>query len=214
MLLQVNFFWSLVNLLPMYPLDGGQLFRLGMVRMLKPATAEKVTHVVGLLVAVACAYAAWVLFNQSTIMVLLALWIGLSNLRILQGEAQAPPVRAQNKRAGELLKRAKEAYQAQDFQEAARLCQQIRAERNLSDKVLNEVWAILGVSSARLGEHEPALRYLRRAPQRRDVIEATVECLHMLDRQPELDALLDSDDFKKIPRERREQILSVLQAQG
>ena len=48
----INFYWSLVNLLPLFPLDGGQLFRLGMVRVVKPARkAERVVHIVGISIA-------------------------------------------------------------------------------------------------------------------------------------------------------------------
>ena len=42
------------------------------------------------------------------------------------------------------------------------------------------------------------------------VVEALIECLHMLDRDRELDALLESKAFGLLPQLRREEILSVV----
>lgn len=47
--------WSFVNLLPVWPLDGGQLFRIGARRVLAPETAHGAVHGVGLLGALAIA---------------------------------------------------------------------------------------------------------------------------------------------------------------
>src|SRR5690606_35314332 len=51
-LIYINFYWSLVNLLPLWPLDGGQLYRLGMLKLFKPVRAERIVHITALAVLV------------------------------------------------------------------------------------------------------------------------------------------------------------------
>lgn len=212
-LLYVNFFWSFVNLLPLYPLDGGQLFRLFMYRVARPVTADRVTHQVGLALAVLWGVLGWTMMG-SMFMVILGGWLGLDNLRALQGGgAEAPAVQRDNPQAREMIEEAQRAFDAGDFKHAARVCHQLRSEGNLPDKVMSRLWLILGVSSARLGKHEEGLKYLGRAPSTAVSVEATIECLHMLDRADELKALLRSPDFKKVDQQRRAEIIDVLNAE-
>jgi stage IV sporulation protein FB len=54
MLVAVNIFWSLFNLLPMSPLDGGQLLDSGLVLLgMKPALAYRIVAIVSIAFAVA-----------------------------------------------------------------------------------------------------------------------------------------------------------------
>ena len=48
----LNLFLFLFNLVPVQPLDGGKLLHLGLLRFLAPATAHRVTGVIGLVCAV------------------------------------------------------------------------------------------------------------------------------------------------------------------
>lgn len=48
----INVFWSLFNLLPMYPLDGGQVLWHGLRLRLDPAKADKITRAVSIPVAI------------------------------------------------------------------------------------------------------------------------------------------------------------------
>ena len=47
-LLYTCILWNLLNLLPLWPLDGGQLFQLGLGRLMSPARAARATHIVAL----------------------------------------------------------------------------------------------------------------------------------------------------------------------
>lgn len=47
-LMWFNLFWSAVNLAPMWPLDGGQAFRLIARRKMPPADAHRLTHYLGI----------------------------------------------------------------------------------------------------------------------------------------------------------------------
>lgn len=210
-LLYVNFFWSFVNLLPMWPLDGGHLFRLLMHRFAKPARADKLTHGVGLVTSLLFMAGGWAVTHSSFI-VILGLWLAFDNYRGLQGSDQAEPVARDNPFARELAQQAQAAFDEGRLPEAQRLAQQLRAESNVPAKTMAVAWTILGVGAARLGKHEEAMSYLRRAPVTAETVEARIECLHMLDHLDELKALIQSADFKKIEPERRKEILDVLNA--
>lgn len=216
-LLYVNIFWSFVNLLPMFPLDGGHLFRLLMHRFAKPERADKLTHGVGLAMAVLATAAGWFLFHSLFIAVM-GLWLAMDNYRGLQqaggGAAVAPSPNRDNAFARELTDRAQTAFDDGDLPEAIRLAQQVRAETHVPAKTMARVWTLLGVGTARLGKHEEALSYLRRAPVTAPTVEARVECLHMLDRAEDLQELVRSADFKKIGPERRREILAVLNGEA
>ncbi len=208
MLLFVNIAWSFVNLLPLWPLDGGQLFRLGLLQLLPPRTAERITHVVSLgLVAVALLFA---FLSSEMFVALLAGFAGWQNIRALRGDISSGAYRATSKQADALLARAKQAYTAGDFSETSRLCHQIRSLDNPSQKTTRDMWALLGASTARLGHHEEALRYLERAPLTPDVVEAKIECYFQLDRDQELDAILRSREFGKLPATRRDEIVALV----
>lgn len=206
----VNIGWSFVNLLPVWPLDGGQLYRLLMLRLFKPARAEKVTHYTALaLLAMAIVLGG---VSGSSLMVMLVLWIAWSNIGALRGNGVSGPIRSVNKSAKPLLQEAKQAYAKQDFREAARLGQLLRRERNVSHGVAQEGLLVLGLSCARIGEHAEALGYLRDHEAIPEVVEARIECLYALGRDSELNQLLDSDGFRQLPPARRNDILQIVRA--
>ena len=211
MSLYVNFGWSLVNLLPIWPLDGGQLYRLLMLRLVKPARAEKVTHYTALvLLALALLYGG---VRGTSLLLMLVLWTAWSNVRALRGDSASGPIRSVNKTAKQLLLEAQRAYAEQDFKEAARLGQLLRHERNVSDGVAREGLLVLGLSCARIGDHAEALRYLRAQPETPEVVEALIECFYALGGDNELNQLLSSASFHKLPPERRKEILEIVRAE-
>ncbi len=212
MLLWVNIGWSLLNLLPIWPLDGGQLFRLGLLQILKPAKAEKITHVVSL-VLLAIAAALTLASNQFFILLIVAFGIW-RNFQALRGDISSGIVRRVNTEAKKLLEEAKKAYAAGDYREAARLCHLLKGEPNIPDGTARDMWLVLGTASARIGDCEEAIRALERAPETPEVIEAKIECLFQLDRMQELEELLASSAFRKLPSQRREEILAVVRAEG
>ena len=210
MLLWVNILWSFVNLLPLWPLDGGQLFRLGLLQFLKPRAAEKTTHVVSLGLLILAAVAAFH-FGQLFLGILVAFGIW-RNVQGLRGDVSSGIVRKVNTEAKGLLEQAKQAFAAGDYREAARLCHHIKGAPNVPDDVVAQMWALLGTASARLGDHQDALRALERAPETAEVVEAKIECLFQLDRMDELEQLIASSAFRKLPSARREEILAVVRA--
>ncbi len=159
----VNIFWSFVNLVPVYPLDGGQLFRLAMVRALGGAKGERVTHIVGMGAALIVGGLAYQYMGSMFIM-LGGVYLAWKNYEILRDGGGSGVVRPRYEFAHGLLSEAEERLLEEDWAEAARLCHQIRWLENISDEIIGRVWQILTFTSAMMGEHAEALRFAERAP--------------------------------------------------
>jgi Zn-dependent protease len=212
-LVWLNLIWSIFNLLPLYPMDGGRLFRLGMLQLFKPGRAERITHAVGLLGVASLALAIHrfpsVMPGGYFTMFILA-GLAFRNLQGLTASRSSEPVRKDNTFARELMLAAERAYERADDEEAERLCHQIRAEGSVPPAVLARTWAMLGVISTRKGHFEDALSYLRRAPDAPDVVEATAQCLYQLGMYDELSALTSTRAFNRLPNDTRRTILDAL----
>lgn len=120
----VSILWGVLNLIPILPMDGGQLFR-NLVPG-SPATRTRIAQVVS--VVMAGIGLAWGLLANQTIAALLAGWFGFANLQALLAErgdrrpspptttaggAAAPPD------AAALFQRARTAMEAGDAAAAA-----------------------------------------------------------------------------------------------
>jgi Zn-dependent protease len=206
-LLYVNIFWSFINLLPIWPLDGGQLFRIGLLHLVGARTGDRVTHVVSLVfLGIGLLFAIMLQSFFLGALCALNVW---QNVQALRGEISTGPVRSSGKRGKELIAQAKSAYAAGNYREAARLCHVMRDEDPYAGES-KEMWAILGSSTARLGQHEEALSYLSRAPERPDVTEARIECYYALGMEDELRKILGSGAFKKLPAARQQEIREIV----
>jgi stage IV sporulation protein FB len=178
--------WNLLNLLPLWPLDGGQLMRLGMGRWMSPQLAAKITHSVSLFMIVLLsvyAYRHGMFFS-----ILILVMLGMQNVQGLQGRAgteEAATPRTSSL-AAELVSGASEALREGNYKEAARRAHQARAQEGVSPATMEKLWEILGLATEQLGEHEEALAYLRRARGNERVRAATERCLAHLGRTDEL----------------------------
>lgn len=210
-LMWINFVWSAFNLLPMWPMDGGQLMRIGASKLLKPARGERLTHIVSIIVVVLVAVGTYFVFAGPLLMIILAMtaWQNVQALSANAATSSAP--RRDNPFARELLERAERAYETGDDDEAARLSHQLRAESNVPPQMLARAWSILGVTTTRKGDYEEALSYLRRAPDSPEVVEATAQCLYQLDMFEALEALVTTKAFGRLPSETRTAILEALE---
>ena len=196
-LIWVNLFWTGINLLPVWPLDGGRLFRIGMLRLTKPLLAERITHVIGTLFA--AGGVAWTATHGfSRFGILLAGVVGWLNIQALRGNRASGPIRGQSKFTKELLGKARDAYEAERWDEAARYCHQIRTEPRVSPRLLSETWRMLGLATARLGKPGEAASYLRRAELDDEVAETCLQCLAEIDDTKAMSDLLESDAWLRL----------------
>jgi stage IV sporulation protein FB len=177
--------WNLLNLIPLWPLDGGQLFRLGVLRFARPRSADVVTH--GLSLLLIGAAAIWAIQAQAIFAILVLLLLGMQNVQALRGERSSGSVQQSSSHASPLVQSARAALDAGEFKEAARLSHQARSLDSVSPADLDKIWEILGLATAAQGEHEEALSYLRRARPSAAIREATERSLAALDREDELE---------------------------
>jgi Zn-dependent protease len=207
-LLWINIGWSLVNLLPLWPLDGGQLFRLLMIRFLHPGTAERVTHIVGLVLGGGAIVVSRFYFGGGLVFII-ALFITIQNAMRIGDTRASGPIRLFNRFARGLLRKAEDAFERRDWEEAARICHQIRQEKNIDAKTLDRVWAILSVASVELGRYEEAWSYVQRARLKGPVVFARAKAIVALEKSSEARELLGHKEIASLPPALKESLEEV-----
>ena len=197
--LLVSILWGAINLLPIWHLDGGRLYRLGLIHILKlkPGPADKTTHITAIVIGALLALGF--LAIREPFAVLLIGFLVFQNIQRLRAGTAAGPVRKTNSHAKDLLKQARKALDNGEYREAARLGHQIRAQPDVPDRILAPTWEIIAVGSIQSGRVEDGLRFARRAPQTPRVVAARVQGLLELGKVDEAEELLRSREFANMP---------------
>jgi stage IV sporulation protein FB len=177
-----NIYWSLLNLLPLYPLDGGQLFRLFVLRKAKSvASAEDIVRKVGAAISVCGLLYGYSI--GSTFWMILSAFLIWQNVQHMiggrGGEAEAtgrPARRSASPEVRENLNAGWEALNSDNPREAARQGHVVRSYNRMSKGEAAEMWTLLGLATTELGEYDEALAYLERAPDSADVLAARKRC--------------------------------------
>lgn len=182
-LIYVNIVWSLINLLlPIWPLDGGQLFHLFLRRVTNQDQAQRLALTVSLFAIIPVGIVGFMMF-RSFFIAIIALFIFMDNYNSLQS-GRSLLSRASNKvdkKASslneELMADARRAMADEDWREAYRLGHQMRSlggamPRSMTD----EIWTMLGVTSLEMGNYEEAMDYLNRASKSSTVEKAIARC--------------------------------------
>lgn len=211
LLWQINLFWSLLNLLPIWPLDGGQLFRLLMLRFQKPARAERVTHIVGIAIGVAGVIVTVTLW-KSIFGAIIAASLVFQNYNRLNRSDASGPIRPRNEALDRLLAEATDQLRQGNPHEALRLAHQARDMTTIGPSQLDAIWVILTVASAGAGEWEDVLHYSLRAPRLGPVFAARVRALAELGRRREARAELEASDAPPLPEAERAALEALVAA--
>ncbi|MFU8807103.1 MAG: site-2 protease family protein [Bradymonadaceae bacterium] len=181
-LIWVNIVWSLFNLLlPIWPLDGGQLFHLIMRRFTDPARAQRIALNVSVFTVIPVGIAAFMMF-RSFFIAIIAVFIIMDNINALQtnrslvSRASAKIINTASSFHEELLADARAAWEDEDWREAYRLGHHMRSVGAMPPGMRDEVWTLLGLSSIEMGNFEEALGYLNRAPKNSRTKKAIERC--------------------------------------
>lgn len=203
----LNVFWGIYNLLPIMPLDGGQLLRVTLRKLIKKTLrADRWTHRVGFVLGAFLAVLFAVQYGSIFGAVLLGL-AAFENYRALQDvNRMDADYRADrpHERVGELLRQARIAFEANDFETAMRFCHQARAEPELSPAEIKHAWHILAVSAARLGDLDDAIRFAERVPGSVEMAQVQAACLLSLGDVNRIRGFLRSPAAQLLPPDRLE----------
>jgi Zn-dependent protease len=91
LMMSLNLFWAVFNLLPIYPMDGGQATRSALELVMKRRRKDvpKFTGVISLVTLALALGVASVALRPDLFMVFLALYFGWINVKLIrQGDAQ------------------------------------------------------------------------------------------------------------------------------
>ena len=209
----LNVFWGIYNLLPIMPLDGGQLLRVVLRRLVKrQLDADRWTHRTGLVVGILTAVTLVTRFGSIFGAVLLGLaafenWRALQSLDAMDVDRQLD---RPHERVRELLERARTAFAAKDLDAAMRFCHQARAEPAMSPEEARHAWHILAVSAAHLGDFDDALRFSERLPVSAEMAQLQATCLQHLADPARIRAFLKSPAALQLSPERLDELRAQL----
>jgi hypothetical protein len=109
------------------------------------------------------------------------------------------------------IREARSALQAAQHRRAIQLCEQARANERPTDAQLAEIFGLLGVAHAALGEHETALAFLKRADRSLETLAAAKDAYRELGLEGDPAAVFERGEARG-RRRRRERIAYVVVA--
>lgn len=182
----VSVVWGAINLfLPLFPLDGGQLFHMFLRRFVVEHKAQDIALKTSVTVAIPIGILAIV--YQFYFGAFLVAFIVIDNINTLRAGrrlvTRKAKVRASNF-VKDSLAEAEQAFDDEDWREAARLCHVIRASNDpVPPRQMDRIWELLSLATTRQGEWEEALGWLKKAPETPETIAAREECERQLREQ-------------------------------
>lgn len=200
----VSVFLNVLNLVPAWPLDGGRLLRLALMKLLSPGLATQIAH--GVALALLVAATIYAILIKAPIGAMIGAYLAWMNIEVLRGKRAGDRIRSQHRFAKGLLAAARSARKESNWRETARLCHQIRTELNLPANVLDEVWDHLAISTVHLGKHKEAIAYLRRARPTREIVDAWVHCLRELRDEEDTRTFLQSAAFAGLSQSQKQEL--------
>lgn len=170
-----NIFWGLLNLLlPIWPLDGGQLFHLLLRRFMPEARAQELALKVSIFVLIPVGIIGF-MYLKSFFVAILVVFLLMDNINALKHGRQLVSRKAKTRASDfqqELFAEAEQALDEGDHREAYRLCHQLRSTGDMPAKMLDRVWEILTVTAVDMERFDEAASYAKRAPDTQMVAQA------------------------------------------
>jgi Zn-dependent protease len=209
-MLWIGIVWSIFNLLPIFPLDGGKLTRLALLRVFGPKSGHKIAHISSL---VFCAGGlAMAIVTKQIFVGLIVAYFAYQNWQLLQAGADifgAGPARRQpDPQATALLLQAEDALEDGDHKEAQRLAYVARSMSGTTDQMEAHAWEIVCIAAQRFGQPSECERLASRATQSPRLLESLILCaLARGDRSTAL-GLTQNSNFNKLPAQARQDLMA------
>ena len=210
-LVWINIIWSFFNLIPLWPLDGGQLLRLAILRFVSPKTGERLLHSIGIFIAIACTLGAYI-YLQNGFMMLISILLGYENFKQLRTHRPSGSIRKRYTHANSLLDNGWKALESAHYAEAARIGHQIRAEPSLTLSLDKKAWEIIALATLLQGEYDDGLRYAERAPDSPRLVAACINALLIQGKTESARRLSQGKAFRKLPLKVRKELARRFEA--
>ncbi|MCL2326457.1 MAG: M50 family metallopeptidase [Proteobacteria bacterium] len=178
----VNLVWSIFNLIPVMPMDGGKLMAGILAKFLKPARAARAGGVVSIVFSVLLLLYA--LYSGSMFMIVITGYLLMLNVGMLREIFSSPDRKRdaqKNLQAERIYERGLVAARGHRWEELELLGHQMK-QAAVSPDQLGRAYEFLTIACTNLYKYEEALGYARRAPQTDAVKQAAARSERMLNR--------------------------------
>lgn len=209
-MLWIGIVWSIFNLLPIFPLDGGKLTRLALLRVFGQDRGHKIAHISSL---VFCAGGlAMAIVTKQIFLGFIVAYFAYQNWKLLQAGSGVfgarPAPRKADPQTTAMLMEAEDALEDGDYKEAQRLAYVARGMPGTTDQMEAHAWEIVCISSQRFGQPSECERLASRAAQTPRLLESLILCaLARGDRDTAL-GLTENSNFKKLPANARQDLMA------
>lgn len=206
----LNIAWGIYNMLPVWPMDGGQLMRIALQKFVARTRAERWTHIASMTFGI---LAGLLLFKWGqTIAAVFLLMSVIQNYQMLQDVTETPQDKVHKKhtRVRELVESARAAYEAGDWKICLQQAHLARNEPYLSPLELEHIWQLLALASAREQAWDDAVRYAERVPRSADMAVVQAHCLQAIGDSERTKRFLSSPAALLLPPERVESLQATL----
>lgn len=175
----INIVWSIFNLLPVMPMDGGKLTAIFLKRRFKAETAAKISAILSF--AFALAILVYALFNRSTFMIIIALFLIMGNFAPLRAALASNKIRKTKKanlEAEAIYERGLLAARNHRWKELEMLGYQMKQNANTKDQI-ERAYEFLTIATTNLFKYDEALECARHARKTDAVKQAVTRAQRM-----------------------------------
>jgi hypothetical protein len=209
-MLWIGVVWSIFNLLPIFPLDGGKLTRLALLRIFGQDRGHKIAHISSL---VFCAGGlAMAIVSKQIFLGFIVAYFAYQNWQLLQAGSGVfgarPAPRKPDPQSSALLMEAEDALEDGDYKEAQRLAYVARGIPGTTDQMEAHAWEFVCIAAQRFGQPSECERLASRAAQTPRLLQSLIlAALARGDRATAL-GLTQNANFNKLPAQARQDLMA------
>jgi Zn-dependent protease len=209
-MLWIGVVWSIFNLLPIYPMDGGKLTRLALLRLFGADRGHKIAHISSL---VFCAGGlALAIVSKQIFLGFIVAYFAYQNWQLLQAGSGVfgarPAPKGPDPQATAMLMEAEDALEDGDYKEAQRLAYVARSMPNNSDAMEAHAWEIVCIAAQRFGQPSECERLASRASQTPRLLESLILAALARGARDTALKLTENSNFNKLPAQRRQDLMA------